>query len=569
MDLQTFLANFDTIAEAPNGIPKLRSLILDLAVRGKLAPQNLEDEPLEKILKQVKLKKEKLVEGKKLRRDVQFPDIKDTEVSFEIPSSWTWVRLQDIALKITDGEHLSPNKASSGVPLLTAKNVLEQGLSFNNIQYISAKDAQKSRLRCDPEFGDVLICSRGTIGRTAIVDTIDLFCLMGSVILIKPSEAILGEYLKHYLSKESTRTLLQRMSGATAVKALYLKDVISCPIPLPSIAEQKRIIKKVDELMALCDRLQAAKQTRDNLRQKLRGSAINSLMKAETDEELKKGWAIVRDNWQTLSQKPEDVDDLRRSVLQLAMRGKLVSQSIDDENIDALLIKAEQYQPKYKPSEKDYVADTINDSYFTFYELPKSWKWLRLRELSSSMANGLYKPASFYSDEGIASIRMFNIQNGHLLLDQLKRINVTNEEYSTYQLAYGDIVVNRVNSRELVGKSAIVDVVNEPMVYEAMNIRVRLIPSVTFPHYINLVLLNGSSRKLFFNVAKQASGQASVSQPQVGSLPIPFPPLAEQKRIVAKVDELMQMCDRLEESLCQSQQRAEALAASAISQLAI
>lgn len=112
----------------------------------------------------------------------------------------------------------------------------------------------------------------------------------------------------------------------TAQPKMNQAKMNSIPVPLPPLTEQKRIVEKVDELMTLCDRLAAAKQTRDDLRQKLRGSAIASLMNAETDEALEKSWAIVRDNWHSLSQDPKDVDDLRRSFLQMAMQGRLVRQ---------------------------------------------------------------------------------------------------------------------------------------------------------------------------------------------------------------------------------------------------
>jgi type I restriction enzyme S subunit len=555
MDLKTFLENFDAIAEAPGGIPKLRSLILGLAVRGKLVPQNPEDKPASVLVEKIRFKKEQLIKEKKIRQSDSLPPVELEEMSHELPNGWEWIRFGDATI-CRDGER---------IPLSREQRTLRQG-EYDYYGASGVIDKIDDYLFDEPllligEDGANLVNRSTPIAFIAsgkywvnnhahVLDSLSVDCLRYFEVFINAID------LKPYI----TGTAQPKMNQA---------KMNSIPVPLPPLAEQKRIVEKVDELMALCDRYEVAKQTRDNLRQKLRGSAIASLMNSETDEELDAAWAFVRDNWQNLSKNPGDVGSLRKTILQLAVRGRLVPQNTDDETLDALLTKAKQYQPKYKPTEKDYIADTINEAYFTFYELPLSWQWVRLRELSSSMTNGLYKPARFYSDKGIASIRMFNIQNGHLLLNQLKRVETTEEEYSTYQLSWGDIIVNRVNSRELVGKAAIVDVVNEPMVYEAMNIRVKLIPGVTFPHYINLVLLNENSRQLFFNVAKQASGQASISQPQVGSLPIPLPPLAEQKRIVAKVDELMQLCDQLEASLRQSQQRAESLVASAISHLTI
>jgi len=570
MDFKTFLENFDAIAEAPGGIPKLRSLILDLAVRGKLVPQNPQDKSADSLLEEIKFEKAQFIKNNKLGRDKPVEPITLDDLPFEIPKNWIYSRIGELFV-LSSGTTPSRTKQeyfingteswvkttdlNNGIVLRCEEKITKQAVSDCNLKYYP------SRTICIAMYGGA-----GTIGKSGILGI--KTTINQSVCGIYPSSYVVPEFLHIYV-KSIRPTWMKFAAGLRKDPNINAGIIRNMIFPLPPLAEQKRIVAKVDELMGLCDRYEAAKQTRDKLRQKLRESAIASLMNAETDEELDAPWAFVRNNWQNLSQQPEDVGSLRKTILQLAVRGKLVPQNKDDETLDALLTKAEQYQPKYKPTEKDYIADTINEAYSTFYELPLSWQWVRLRELSSSMTNGLYKPARFYSDKGIASIRMFNIQDGQLLLNHLKRVEVTEEEYSTYQLSWGDIIVNRVNSRELVGKAAIVDVVNEPMVYEAMNIRVKLIPGVTFPHYINLVLLNENSRQLFFNVAKQASGQASISQPQVGSLPIPLPPLAEQKRIVTKVDELMKLCDQLEASLRQSQQRAESLAASAISHLTI
>jgi type I restriction enzyme, S subunit len=144
---------------------------------------------------------------------------------------------------------------------------------------------------------------------------------------------------------------------------------------------------------------------------------------------------------------------------------------------------------------------------------------------------------------------MFNIQNGQLDLTEIKRVIADRDELETYKLEVGDLVVNRVNSRELVGKAALFQEIEEPLIYEAMNIRVRLFHKQNLPAYVNLLFRTDGVRAIFQGDAKQASGQASVSQPQVASVPVPLPPLAEQKRIVAKVDSLLSLCDALEAKL--------------------
>ena len=162
------------------------------------------------------------------------------------------------------------------------------------------------------------------------------------------------------------------------------------------------------------------------------------------------------------------------------------------------------------------------------------------------MTNGIYKPASFYADDGIACLRMYNIRDGVLNFDGLKRVRVTTEEYESYKLSVGDLLVNRVNSRELVGKASAVVSLSEPTIFESKNIRVILREKTVFARFANLVFLTGWMRAMIDSFSKQACGQATINQPQLYGLPVPLPPLAEQRRIVAKVEELMSLCDALE-----------------------
>jgi type I restriction enzyme, S subunit len=272
-DPETFTADARFTLEAlpalttrPNQIKQLRQTILNLAVRGKLVPQDPQDEPAPELLTRI-IRHEETGSKKRL---FNAEIVVSNQTSLHVlPPSWVWARLDVLAKKITDGEHLSPIKTNDGMKLLTAAHVTAKGLSLDNPQFVSIEDGNRFRNRCDPKRDDLLICSRGTIGRCAIIDTDEIFCLMGSVILLRPPSELSSRYLLAYLSTEATQKLMQGMSGATAVKALYLKDIRNCPVPIPPLAEQHRIVAKVDELMALCDRLEASLTTSDQTRTRL------------------------------------------------------------------------------------------------------------------------------------------------------------------------------------------------------------------------------------------------------------------------------------------------------------
>ena len=258
-DARFALDTLSALTARADQIKRLRQTILNLAVRGRLVPQDPTDEPASELVKRIA----KELEGARSRRTSQDTSSEDFQKPSQaaphaIPDSWAWARLDRLANKITDGEHLSPNKTSEGMKLLTAVHVTAGGLSLDNPQFVSLEDGKQFRNRCDPTRGDILVCSRGTIGRCAVVDTVEVFCLMGSVILLRPPSEFSPRYLLAYLSTDAAQSLMKGMSGATAVKALYLKDIRNCPVPVPPLAEQRRIVAKVDELMALCDRLETS-----------------------------------------------------------------------------------------------------------------------------------------------------------------------------------------------------------------------------------------------------------------------------------------------------------------------
>jgi type I restriction enzyme S subunit len=208
-----------------------------------------------------------------------------------------WASADQLAEKITDGEHLSPNTIDTGVPLLSAKDVREFGVLFDDASYVSAEDAGRFRVRCNPEHGDILIVSRGaTIGRSCIVNVDKLFCLMGSVILVKVQSQISSQFLLANLKSTSSVKRLQGVSGSTAQQAIYIRDIRSLPVPLSSQAEQHQIVAEVERRLS-----------------------IVAGAEAQVDANLRRA------------------DRLRQSILKQAFSGQLVPQDPNDEPASVLL----------------------------------------------------------------------------------------------------------------------------------------------------------------------------------------------------------------------------------------
>jgi type I restriction enzyme, S subunit len=175
----------------------------------------------------------------------------------KLPEGWEWVKLNDVAKKITDGEHFRPPTQKTGIPFLSAKDVRDNGVSFQEPLYISEETAEKALQRCNPERGDILIVSRGaTVGRMCIVKTENVFCLLGSVILIKVKSELSSEFLTYILKSPQINRKLISISGATAQQAIYLRDIKEIHLPCPSIEEQQQIVHEIESRLSLCDKIE-------------------------------------------------------------------------------------------------------------------------------------------------------------------------------------------------------------------------------------------------------------------------------------------------------------------------
>ena len=267
---QRITAHFDILFTTEASIDALKQSLLQLAVMGKLVPQDASDEPASELLKRIKTEKARLVAEGKIKKDKPLPPIKDERKTFKLAQGWEWVRPDEFSIKITDGEHFRPPTEEKGVYFLSAKDVREEGVSLDDPLFISDETAKKALQRCNPEYDDLLIVSRGaTVGRMCKVNIYQKFCLLGSVILVKPTTLVLSDYLSISLKSPSTFSLLINASGSTAQPAIYLKDLKEITISLPPIKEQHRIVAKVDELMALCDQMKARINDASQLQRKL------------------------------------------------------------------------------------------------------------------------------------------------------------------------------------------------------------------------------------------------------------------------------------------------------------
>ncbi|EPP4133949.1 restriction endonuclease subunit S [Vibrio vulnificus] len=297
--LDEVLAQVDTIKARLDGIPALlkrfRQSVLASAVSGKLTEDwRGEYGALGQDLGLIERIKVSLINDKTVKKDLNF------EISnkiFDIPDAWSFLKLKSLASKITDGEHKTPKREESGRYLLSARNVRDGYLSLDNVDYVGEEEYQKLRKRCDPNKGDILISCSGSVGRISLVDADDKYVMVRSAALVKViADFLLNSYLVYVLQSPELQKRIEESSKSTAQSNLFLGPIKELEIPLPSIEEQKEIVRLVDQYFAFADTIEV---------------------------QVKKAQARV--------------DNLTQSILAKAFRGELVPQDPNDEPADKLL----------------------------------------------------------------------------------------------------------------------------------------------------------------------------------------------------------------------------------------
>jgi len=313
-------------------------------------------------------------------------------------------------------------------------------------------------------------------------------------------------------------------------------------------------------------RLEAARTTRDLTRAAARDSALAALREADAPEEVELAWGRYAERMDDLLIDPTDVAPMRQAVLELAVRGKLVPQDPSDEAASALLeriaaVKACQMRTGKIRRSKPLPSQSDEDCTFS---VPRTWGWARIAELTSSLD---YGSSAKSSDSGtVPVLRMGNLQGGEIDWDDLK---FTDDpvEIETYNLAPSTVLFNRTNSPALVGKTAIYRG-ERPAVFAGYLIRLVLLPEIS-PEFVNVWMNSRFARDWCKRSKQDGVSQSNISAGTLALLQVPVPPLAEQHRIVARVDELMGLLDRLEERLADTRTTHAAFAAATVHHLNI
>ena len=550
------LSNLDILATAPGGVARLRELILTLAVQGKLVPQDPADEPASVLLQKTRAEKDRLIAEGKIRRDKPLAEMAEEEKPFELPMGWEWVKGRDLFTVVRGVTYQKADAkdapAEGLLPILRANNI-RGSINFDDLVYVPASLISEDQLL---RSGDYVVClasgSKNLVGKAAPFRP-EVTCSFGAFCgAIRPITD--AAYFAVYLASPMYRESVSEASAGIGINNLKGSSLLDLDIALPPLAEQSRIVTRVEELMRLCDALEAKGQLEAAQHAQLVSTMLGALTASATPEELADHWQRVAQHFDLLLDRPAAIDALEQTLLQLAVRGLLVPQDPTDEPASALLQRIRAEKDRLIATgqiKRDKPLPPITDEEKPF-ELPVGWEWVRFGEYFFELCTGPFGSVIHkedYVEDGIPLINPSHMIGGRISHDP--SVSVSQEmskQLGAYRLTVGDVVLAR---RGEVGRYALVTEAEDGWLCGTGSFFVKLQESCN-REFFGLVLEDPDLRR-HLQGESVGSTMVNLNQRILLETPMALPPLAEQSRIVTRVTALRRLCADLRQRLAERQ----------------
>lgn len=525
------------------GIKKLRELILELAVQGKLVPQNPNDEPASALLERIAVEKARLVRDGKLKKQKTLPDITDDEKPEFLPVEWEVVRLGDIMNVLNGRAYKKHEMLKQGTPLLRVGNLFTSNEWYYSDLHLEAEkyiDTGDLIYAWSASFGP-FIWDGGKVIYHYHIWKLDLY----------QEASICKKYLYNYLLA-ATKSIKASGNGIAMIH-MTKERMEKLILPIPPLAEQHRIVAKVDEMMALCDQLEQQTEASVEAHATLVETLLATLTNNADAAELEQNWTRIAAHFDTLFTTDHSIDQLKQTVLQLAVMGKLVPQDPSDESAAVLLekIAAEKARlVKEKKIKKQKKLSSITEDEKPF-SLPESWRWCRVWDVAMLITSGSRDWAKYYSEAGAIFVTMGNLARNdyRLRLDKIRYVNPPEKgEGLRTKLVVNDLLISITGD---VGNLGLIPNNFDDAYINQHICLLRFMPTCQNRYFPEL--MRSPWAKFQFD-APQRGIKNSFRLGDVGEMIIPVPPLREQERIVNKIDQLMTLCDQLKNRLQKSQE---------------
>lgn len=549
MNAKRLLDLYDRVAEAPDAVARLRRFVLDLAVRGKLVEQDPVDEPASELLKRITVEK---VNSSFRDQTLSYKSepAYSPEMITLIPETWEWSRITDLSLRLHYGYTASANPKLSNVRLLRITDIQDNRVDWRNVPgcKIDARSLENHLL----EQGDILIArTGGTIGKTYLVSDMPVVSVFASYLIrLKPARSLCDRYIKLFCDSDIYWMQLHKGTRGGAQPNVNGTVLGRMLMPLPPLAEQRRIVAKVDEMMEFCDKLESARSVREEKRDRLTKATLIRLNEPEADAAKFRAHARFAIHvLPKLTVRPDQIKQLRQTILNLAVRGKLVAQDPEDEPASELLKRiAKEKEQLVKVGKFKKLRNSPTDEVGVLkpFEVPKNWSWCRLDRIGAIVGGGTppsSDPTNFTAPgHGIPWLTPAD-------LGRYKNLYV---KHGSRDLSYKGL---NSSSATLMPTGTVLFTCRAPIGYVAISANAistnqgfkSIVPFLSdCSRYIALAMQAFATQ-----IDADASGTTfkEVSGKIVAAMPLPLPPLADQQRIVNKVDQLMGLYDRLEETL--------------------
>jgi len=577
--LKNFIEKFWVFVQGPDAVPKLKTLIFSLSVVGNLSKQ-ANDETSSGLINASKEKRKCLIKAKTIRNQ-RIKNGEDVENAVVLPEYWTWCQLGYLG-NVFNGNSINKREKETlyegiecGYPYVATKDV---GYVYDEIEYYNDVKIpfEKEGFKVAKK-GAVIICSEGgSAGKKLGITQYDI-CFGNKLYAFESYGFILPEYIRiYYLSKIFANYFKSRMTGI--IGGISINKFISIPVPVPPLQEQRNIISKVAELMTLCDQLEAQQQQQANTLLKCNTAAIHALLSADsptlgtgsqnTKKQKQQGfdiaWQRIANNFHTLygNTLPMPTGEGRQKKYFVGLENvKQLKQLIFQLGTTGLLVQSYKCNNAGDDLKEIGIKSSIDKSPS---RIPKNWVWVSLGDLSQLITSGSRGWKSYYSDSGNTFIRSQDIKFDKLLIDNKAYVSLPKKtEGKRAKVSNGDLLITITGAN--VGKCALVRDLSETA-YVSQHVALVKLHSIIYTDYLHKWLTNGYGGREML-IGDSYGDKPGLNLKQISSLVVPFPPIEEQKRIVAKVDQLMALCDQLEQQLTTAYDDAEKLINATIKRL--
>ena len=540
------------------GIERLRALVLDLAVRGKLVPQDPADEPAADLLRRVKAERAKLIKNKKIGKGKSLPTASDTP-PFDIPESWEWTQLSEV------GHDWGQREPDSDFTYIDVSAIDQSAGAIRSPNIVAAKDAP-SRARKIVRNGTIIYSTvRPYLLNIAIIDQEFAPEPIASTAfaIIHPFTGIEARFFYRYLRSPAFVTYVESCQTGIAYPAINDRQFFAAWCPLPPSNEQRRIVAKVDELMGLCDALERESADALTAHQTLVETLLATLVNSVDAAELAANWARLESHFDTLFTTETSIDALKQTILDLAVHGKLVQQEVDDEAAASLVQEWKKAKSEALKSAGDRRIKSAPDPKSPPFSLPLHWAFQSFENIFLFIDYRGNTPPK--TADGIPLITAKNVRMGYL--DREPNEFISEETFPKWMTRgfpkLGDLFFTT---------EAPLGNICQNDIHEAFAIAQRLICFQPYgdvnTRFFMMAIMSRSMQKVLDDHATGMTARG-IKAAKLKLLALPVPPKAEQHRIVAKVDELLALCDALKERLADAAETRRHLADAIVDRAAV